>query len=109
MVLGMRKLSKRTYKELKFQMKKYQIENTSLNIDDMYDQYEQELTYLGIVGIEDTLREQVPETMCMMRDAGISVWICSGDKYETTMGVAKQCKFIDSRARELALIDQSAE
>ena len=89
MVLGMRKLSKRTYKELKFQMKKYQIENTSLNIDDMYDQYEQELTYLGIVGIEDTLREQVPETMCMMRDAGISVWICSGDKYETTMGVAK--------------------
>ena len=47
--------------------------------------------------------------MSLMRDAGISVWICSGDKYETTKAIGKQCKLYDQPSVEIILIDETEQ
>ena len=53
--------------------------------------FERDLTFVGLAAMENTLQWQAPETIQMMRDAGVKVWISTGDKYETTLGVAKAC------------------
>lgn len=50
--------------------------------------FEREMTFLGVTAVEDTLQFKAPETIKMLQDSGIQVWVCTGDKYETTLGVA---------------------
>lgn len=38
------------------------------------------LELLGATGIEDRLQDDVPETIAMLREAGIKVWVLTGDK-----------------------------
>ena len=42
------------------------------------EQFERELTYLGITGVRDKLQAYVPETLELMMEAGIRVWIATG-------------------------------
>ena len=48
-----------------------------------YNQFEQNLTFLGITAVEDKLQYKVPETLKMVSDASIRIWILTGDKIET--------------------------
>ena len=41
---------------------------------------EARLKLLGATGIEDKLQEGVPETIANIREAGIVVWVLTGDK-----------------------------
>ena len=41
---------------------------------------EKDLTFLGITGLEDSLAWNSVETIKRIRDSGIKVWICTGDK-----------------------------
>ena len=45
-----------------------------------YNRMEARLKLLGATGIEDKLQEGVPETIANLRDAGIVVWVLTGDK-----------------------------
>ena len=36
--------------------------------------------FVGATGIEDKLQEGVPETIAALRQAGINVWVLTGDK-----------------------------
>ncbi|CAB3404149.1 unnamed protein product [Caenorhabditis bovis] len=50
---------------------------------------EKDLTLLGVTGIEDRLQEGVGETLCNLRNAGIQVWVLTGDKLETAQNIAQ--------------------
>ncbi|KAI5618352.1 putative phospholipid-transporting ATPase VB [Silurus asotus] len=56
---------------------------------------ENNLTLLGATGIEDRLQENVPETIQALREAGIKVWVLTGDKLETAVNIAYSCKLLD--------------
>ncbi|XP_053497541.1 phospholipid-transporting ATPase VB isoform X1 [Ictalurus furcatus] len=56
---------------------------------------ENNLTLLGATGIEDRLQENVPETIQALREAGIQVWVLTGDKLETAVNIAYSCKLLD--------------
>jgi P-type E1-E2 ATPase len=47
---------------------------------ELYDEFEQELTYLGSTAIEDKLQEEVPETIKHLMEANIKIWVLTGDK-----------------------------
>lgn len=55
---------------------------------------EVDLTLLGVTAIEDKLQEGVPEAIESLMDAGIRVWVLTGDKQETAIQIAKACKLI---------------
>ena len=38
------------------------------------------LNFIGCTGIEDRLQDGVPETIRSLRDAGIKIWVLTGDK-----------------------------
>ena len=44
---------------------------------------------LGITGVEDKLQEDIQLCISQLRNAGINVWMITGDKVETAVCIAK--------------------
>lgn len=38
------------------------------------------LQLLGVTAIEDRLQDEVPETITLLQQAGLKVWVLTGDK-----------------------------
>uniref|UniRef100_A0A3Q3VSE1 Phospholipid-transporting ATPase n=1 Tax=Mola mola TaxID=94237 RepID=A0A3Q3VSE1_MOLML len=58
-------------------------------------QLETNLSLLGATGIEDRLQESVPETIVALREAGIQVWVLTGDKPETAVNIGYACRLLE--------------
>ncbi|XP_063269745.1 phospholipid-transporting ATPase VB isoform X1 [Prinia subflava] len=58
---------------------------------------ETKLTLLGATGIEDRLQDGVPDTILSLREAGIKIWVLTGDKQETAVNIAYSCKLLNQR------------
>lgn len=56
-------------------------------MDHASDLIERDVLLLGSTAIEDKLQEGVPETLRSLKRAGIKVWVCTGDKLETAIGM----------------------
>lgn len=65
------------------------------------DKFERELTLVGATAIEDRLQDQVPETIEFMRNAGIKVWVLTGDKVDTAKNIGYSCKLLVHEGMEL--------
>ncbi|XP_070764399.1 phospholipid-transporting ATPase IC [Enoplosus armatus] len=70
-------------------------------LEKLYDQMERELQLLGVTAIEDRLQEGVPETIALLQQAGIKVWVLTGDKKETAVNIGYSCKLLDPDTRLL--------
>jgi len=55
---------------------------------------EQQLELLGLTGVEDKLQEDVKTTLELLRNAGIKVWMLTGDKIETATCIAISSKLV---------------
>ncbi|XP_048236132.1 phospholipid-transporting ATPase 1 isoform X1 [Ricinus communis] len=53
-----------------------------------------DLNLLGATGIEDKLQDGVPEAIESLRQAGIKVWVLTGDKQETAISIGLSCKLL---------------
>ncbi len=47
-----------------------------------------DMDFLGITGVEDKLQEKVSQSLENMRNAGVKVWMLTGDKIETAICIA---------------------
>uniref|UniRef100_A0A8C2H816 Phospholipid-transporting ATPase n=1 Tax=Cyprinus carpio TaxID=7962 RepID=A0A8C2H816_CYPCA len=70
------------------------IENREELLLESAERLETNLTLLGASGIVDRLQEEVPETIEALQEAGIKVWVLTGDKQETAINIAFACKLI---------------
>ena len=59
-------------------------------VQDEYEKLETNLEFLGVTAIEDRLQEGVPETIKSLRDAGLAVWVLTGDKLQTAIEIARR-------------------
>ncbi|XP_062380179.1 phospholipid-transporting ATPase VB [Sardina pilchardus] len=73
------------------------IENREELLMDTAVLLETSLTLIGATGVEDRLQENVPETIEALREAGMQVWVLTGDKPETAVNIAYSCKLLDHR------------
>ncbi|XP_065853962.1 phospholipid-transporting ATPase 1-like [Euphorbia lathyris] len=55
---------------------------------------ERDLNLRGATGIEDKLQDGVPEAIESLRQAGIKVWVLTGDKQETAISIGLSCKLL---------------
>jgi phospholipid-translocating ATPase len=60
------------------------------------DHIEQELTLLGGTAIEDQLQDGVPDTIALLGDAGIKLWVLTGDKVETAINIGFSCNLLNN-------------
>uniref|UniRef100_A0AAV2MJC0 Phospholipid-transporting ATPase n=1 Tax=Knipowitschia caucasica TaxID=637954 RepID=A0AAV2MJC0_KNICA len=58
-------------------------------------QIETNLCLLGATGVEDRLQDSVPDTIMALREAGIRVWVLTGDKPETAVNIGYACRLLE--------------
>jgi cation transport ATPase len=57
-------------------------------IEAVSGELEHDLCLLGATAIEDRLQDGVPETIKDLKLAGIKIWVATGDKLETAIGMS---------------------
>lgn len=62
--------------------------NREQSVKNVVDQLESDMELLGITGVEDKLQEDIRNTLEALRNAGINVWMITGDKVETATCIA---------------------
>src|SRR5258707_9508472 len=55
---------------------------------------EHDLELLGLTGVEDKLQDDVKRTLELLRNAGIKIWMLTGDKVETARCIAISTKLV---------------
>lgn len=54
--------------------------NRAAAIDKVVQSLEHDMELLGVTGVEDKLQENIQECLSRIRNAGINVWMITGDK-----------------------------
>lgn len=80
-------------------------------LDAVSDEIEQDLTLIGGTAIEDRLQEGVPDAIALLREAGIKIWVLTGDKVETAINIGYSCNLLgrDMELLVLQLQEQTKE
>ena len=60
------------------------------------DAIERDLTLIGGTAIEDRLQDGVPDTIELLADAGIKLWVLTGDKVETAINIGFSCNLLNN-------------
>ncbi|KAJ1796366.1 putative aminophospholipid-translocase, partial [Coemansia sp. RSA 2399] len=97
LVVGRKRLSKETYKrfEAAYQRAKVTVVGRADAIQHVVAEYlENDLELLGLTGVEDRLQDNVRATLELLGNAGIKVWMLTGDKVETATCVAVSAKLV---------------
>ena len=74
-------------------------------MDECSEEIEQGLELIGATAIEDKLQDEVGDVIEHIREAGVKVWVLTGDKIETAINIGYSCRLIDEEM-ELFIIDK---
>jgi phospholipid-translocating ATPase len=97
LVVGRKRLSVQQYQEFAASYKEAAV---SINARDagmarVVSHYlERDLELLGVTGVEDKLQRDVKPSLELLRNAGIKIWMLTGDKVETARCVAVSAKLV---------------
>ncbi|KAI1377481.1 phospholipid-translocating P-type ATPase [Hypoxylon crocopeplum] len=97
LVVGRKKLSYEQYRDFSTS---YQDAFLAINSRDAGMQrvitefLEHDLELLGVTGVEDKLQRDVKPSLELLRNAGIKIWMLTGDKVETARCVAVSSKLV---------------
>ena len=74
-------------------------------LEETADRIERDLILLGGTAIEDRLQDGVPDTIALLGEAGIKLWVLTGDKVETAINIGFSCNLL-SNEMDLIVFDQ---
>lgn len=68
--------------------------NRAEELDKAAEIIEHDLFLLGATAIEDRLQDGVPDTIHTLQEAGIKIWVLTGDRQETAINIGMSCRLI---------------
>jgi phospholipid-translocating ATPase len=86
---------------------KNDILNREARLADIYDQVERNLYLIGVTAVEDKLQENVQDTLFALREAGIKIWVLTGDKLETAINISESCKHFSANMSKLVMANMN--
>jgi phospholipid-transporting ATPase len=89
LVLAYRVISEEDYNKWNeiYQRAATSLRNREKMLEEAAELIEKHLILIGATGIEDKLQSGVPETITMLKKAGMKVWVLTGDKIETAINI----------------------
>lgn len=83
--------------------------NRADELDKAAELLEKHFFFLGATAIEDRLQDGVPETIHTLQEAGIKVWVLTGDRQETAINIGMSCKLISEDMTLMIVNEESAQ
>ncbi|XP_053427308.1 probable phospholipid-transporting ATPase IIB isoform X4 [Nycticebus coucang] len=107
LVVARRSLTEEQYQdfESRYSQAKLSLHDRTLKVAAVVESLEREMELLGLTGVEDQLQADVRPTLEMLRNAGIKIWMLTGDKLETATCIAKSSHLV-SRAQDIHIFRQ---
>ncbi|XP_074336639.1 putative phospholipid-transporting ATPase 9 [Apium graveolens] len=72
-------------------------------IDQATDLVERDLILLGATAVEDKLQQGVPECIDKLAQAGIKIWVLTGDKLETAINIGFACSLLRQGMKQILI------
>lgn len=97
LVIGRKRMNEQAYKAFKDRHHEasIQLQNRNEGMAAVVAEYlERDLELLGLTGVEDKLQDEVKSTIELLRNAGIKIWMLTGDKIETATCIAISTKLV---------------
>ena len=76
-------------------------------LDAVAETIEVDLRLVGATAIEDKLQDGVPQTLSCLREAGIAVWLLTGDKQDTAINIGLSSSLIEEGAQIVCVCEES--
>lgn len=83
--------------------------NRAEELDKAAEIIEHDFYLLGATAIEDRLQDGVPETIHTLQQAGVKVWVLTGDRQETAINIGMSCKLLSEDMMLLIVNEESPE
>ncbi|KAL2347463.1 hypothetical protein Fmac_001463 [Flemingia macrophylla] len=106
MILAYRELDENQYKEFdrKFSQAKNSVsEDRDTLIEEVSDKIERNLILLGSTAVEDKLQNGVPNCIDKLAQAGIKIWVLTGDKMETAINIGFACSLLRQGMKQIII------
>ncbi|KAL4568367.1 hypothetical protein LXL04_023977 [Taraxacum kok-saghyz] len=106
LVVAYRVLEEEEYKEWEREFLKAKT-SVSVDRDDLVDaaaeKIERNLILLGATAVEDKLQKGVPECIQKLANAGIKMWVLTGDKMETAINIGFACSLLVQGMKQIVI------
>ncbi|KAG2706782.1 hypothetical protein I3760_05G118400 [Carya illinoinensis] len=106
LLLAYREVGEEEYKEFneKFNEAKNSVSaDRETLIDEVADNIERDLTLLGATAVEDKLQNGVPNCIDKLAQAGIKIWVLTGDKMETAINIGFACSLLRQGMKQIII------
>lgn len=97
LVVGRKRLSMQQYQEFiaKYKQASLALQGRDMGMANVVNEHlERDLELLGVTGVEDRLQKDVKPSLELLRNAGVKIWMLTGDKVETARCVAISAKLV---------------
>uniref|UniRef100_A0A667Z5W3 Phospholipid-transporting ATPase n=1 Tax=Myripristis murdjan TaxID=586833 RepID=A0A667Z5W3_9TELE len=96
LVVAKKSLSEEQYQDFenRYNQAKLSIHDRALKVAAVVESLEREMELLCLTGVEDQLQADVRPTLELLRNAGIKIWMLTGDKLETATCIAKSSHLV---------------
>ncbi|XP_042499753.1 putative phospholipid-transporting ATPase 9 [Macadamia integrifolia] len=106
LVLAYRELSEEEY--IKFNEEFTEAKNLisadrDERMDEVEEKIEKNLILLGTTAVEDKLQHGVPECIDKLAQAGIKIWVLTGDKMETAINIGFACSLLRQEMKQIII------
>ncbi|KAJ3323832.1 hypothetical protein HDV06_001202 [Boothiomyces sp. JEL0866] len=85
------------------------ITNREEMLDQAAEMIEKDLQLLGATAIEDKLQDGVPETIHNLLEAGIRLWVLTGDRQDTAINIGISCRLLNSQMEMIVCNKETKE
>ncbi len=72
-------------------------------MEEWQDKIEQDCELVGATAIEDKLQDHVGATINYLKQAGIKIWVLTGDKVETAINIGFSTQVLTNKLKILKL------
>ncbi|XP_046875687.1 probable phospholipid-transporting ATPase IIB [Hypomesus transpacificus] len=102
LVVAKKVLSEEQYQdfESRYSQARLSLHDRALKVGAVVESLEREMELLCVTGVEDQLQADVRPTLELLRNAGIKIWMLTGDKLETATCIAKSSHLV-SRSQDV--------
>ncbi|KAK8960196.1 putative phospholipid-transporting ATPase 4 [Platanthera guangdongensis] len=72
-------------------------------LEQVVDTMERELVLVGATAVEDKLQKGVPQCIDKLAQAGLKIWVLTGDKMETAINIGFACSLLRQGMKQISI------
>lgn len=98
LAIAQKEITEEVYKTWKedYHLASVALNNREEKLAKMADLIERDLVLIGATAVEDKLQDGVPDAIASLSEAGIKIWVSTGDKLETAVSISYSCALFNS-------------